>query len=118
MAAKVTLGLRGFGLTCAAKILGVDDEADFESLIRQRFRRQGQSSHGQVRKWSSTRSRAAYFMQVTGMPKYEPLSDFLSGLPKGQKQVTLGFKRVEELLAIPGISEKKWKAIRERVEVK
>jgi competence protein ComEA len=29
-----------------------------------------------------------------------------------------GFKRVEELLAIPGISEKKWKAIRNRVEVK
>jgi competence protein ComEA len=29
-----------------------------------------------------------------------------------------GFKRVEELLAVPGISEKKWKVIRERVEVK
>jgi competence protein ComEA len=29
-----------------------------------------------------------------------------------------GFKRVEELLAIPGISEKKWKAIREKVDVK
>ena len=29
-----------------------------------------------------------------------------------------GFKRVEELLAIPGISEKKWKAIRDQVEVK
>ncbi len=29
-----------------------------------------------------------------------------------------GFKRVEELLAIPGISEKKWKVIKERVEVK
>ena len=28
-----------------------------------------------------------------------------------------GFKRVEELLAIPGISEKKWKVIREKVEV-
>jgi len=28
-----------------------------------------------------------------------------------------GFKRVEELLAVPGISEKKWKAIRGRVEV-
>ena len=28
-----------------------------------------------------------------------------------------GFRRVEELLAIPGISEKKWKAIREKVEV-
>ena len=27
-------------MTRAAKILGVDDEADFESLIRQRFRRQ------------------------------------------------------------------------------
>jgi competence protein ComEA len=29
-----------------------------------------------------------------------------------------GFKRVEELLAIPGISEKKWRVIKERVEVK
>jgi competence protein ComEA len=29
-----------------------------------------------------------------------------------------GFKRVEELLAVPGISEKKWKAIRDQVEVK
>jgi len=29
-----------------------------------------------------------------------------------------GFKRVEELLAIPGISEKKWKAIREKVDVR
>ena len=28
-----------------------------------------------------------------------------------------GFKRVEELLAVPGISEKKWKAIRDKVEV-
>src|SRR5207237_7018559 len=33
-----------------------------------------------------------------GMAKYDPLRDFLNGLPKGQKQVTLGFKRVEELL--------------------
>ena len=29
-----------------------------------------------------------------------------------------GFKRVEELLAVPGISEKKWKSIRDKVEVK
>ena len=29
-----------------------------------------------------------------------------------------GFKRVEELLAIPGISEKKWKVIREKVQVR
>jgi competence protein ComEA len=29
-----------------------------------------------------------------------------------------GFKRVEELLAVPGISEKKWKAIRDKVEVR
>jgi competence protein ComEA len=29
-----------------------------------------------------------------------------------------GFKRVEELLAIPGISERKWKALRDQVEVK
>ena len=29
-----------------------------------------------------------------------------------------GFRRVEELLAIPGISERKWKALREKVEVK
>ncbi len=30
--------------------------------------------------------------------KYDPLRDFLNSLPRGQKQVTLGFKRVEELL--------------------
>src|SRR5258708_37885696 len=35
------------------------------------------------------------------MPKYDPLRSFLDGLPKGQKQVTLGFKRVEELLGEP-----------------
>jgi competence protein ComEA len=29
-----------------------------------------------------------------------------------------GFRRVEELLVVPGISEKKWKAIRDKVEVK
>ena len=29
-----------------------------------------------------------------------------------------GFKRVEELLAVPGISERKWKAILDKVEVK
>jgi len=29
-----------------------------------------------------------------------------------------GFKRVEELLAIPGISQKKWNAIRDKVEVR
>ena len=28
-----------------------------------------------------------------------------------------GFKRIEELLAVPGISEKKWKAIRDKVEI-
>jgi competence protein ComEA len=28
-----------------------------------------------------------------------------------------GFRRVEELLVIPGISEKKWKAIKEKVVV-
>jgi hypothetical protein len=32
------------------------------------------------------------------MAKYDPLRDFLVGLPKSQKQVTLGFKRVEDLL--------------------
>ena len=29
-----------------------------------------------------------------------------------------GFRRIEELLAIPGISEKRWKAIRDKVDVK
>jgi len=29
-----------------------------------------------------------------------------------------GFRRIEELLAIPGISERKWRLIREKVEVK
>jgi competence protein ComEA len=28
-----------------------------------------------------------------------------------------GFKRIEELLAVPGISERKWKAIRDKVSV-
>ena len=28
-----------------------------------------------------------------------------------------GFRRIDELLAIPGISEKKWKAIRDKVEI-
>ena len=28
-----------------------------------------------------------------------------------------GFKRIEELLAVPGISEKRWRAIRDKVEV-
>lgn len=32
------------------------------------------------------------------MPKYDPLRDFLVGLPGAQKQVTLGFRRVEELI--------------------
>lgn len=29
-----------------------------------------------------------------------------------------GFKRIEELLAVPGISEKKWKALREFLVLK
>jgi competence protein ComEA len=29
-----------------------------------------------------------------------------------------GFRRVEELLAVPGISERKWKAIRDKIVVK
>ena len=29
-----------------------------------------------------------------------------------------GFRRIEELLVIPGISERKWKLIKDRVEVK
>ena len=29
-----------------------------------------------------------------------------------------GFRRIEELLAIPGISERKWRLLREKVEVK
>jgi competence protein ComEA len=34
------------------------------------------------------------------------------------RQKSGGFRRVEELLAVPGISERKWKAIRDKVEVK
>ncbi len=30
--------------------------------------------------------------------KYEPLHNFLATLPRGQKQVTLGFSRIEGLL--------------------
>jgi competence protein ComEA len=33
------------------------------------------------------------------------------------RQKNHGFKRLEELLAVPGISEKKWKAIRDKVEI-
>ena len=29
-----------------------------------------------------------------------------------------GFKRVEEVLAVPGISEKKWRAIRDKLEIR
>jgi len=43
-------------------------------------------------------SRALPSQQV---PKYEPLRDFLAGLPRGQKQITLGFARLEELLGDP-----------------
>ena len=35
------------------------------------------------------------------MAKYEPLGAFLGGLPKAQKQITLGFKRIEDLLGEP-----------------
>ena len=35
------------------------------------------------------------------MAKYDPLAAFLAGLPKGQKRVTLGFKRIEDLLGEP-----------------
>ena len=35
------------------------------------------------------------------MAKYEPLRDYLAGLPRGQKQVSLGFKRIEDLLGEP-----------------
>lgn len=35
------------------------------------------------------------------MPKYEPLRDFLAALPRGQKQVILGFRRVEGMLGEP-----------------
>src|SRR5437660_10804727 len=35
------------------------------------------------------------------MSKYDPLRDFLNSLPRGQKQVTLGFKRVETMLGEP-----------------
>jgi hypothetical protein len=35
------------------------------------------------------------------VPKYEPLAAFLGSLPRGQRQVTLGFKRIEALLGEP-----------------
>jgi hypothetical protein len=35
------------------------------------------------------------------MAKYDPLRDFLNGLPRSQKQVTLGFQRLEVLLDDP-----------------
>jgi hypothetical protein len=33
--------------------------------------------------------------------KYDALRDFLAALPKGQKQVTLGFRRIEDLIGEP-----------------
>jgi hypothetical protein len=33
--------------------------------------------------------------------KYAPLGEFLAGLPKSQKQVNLGFARIERLLGEP-----------------
>lgn len=35
------------------------------------------------------------------MAKYDPLRDYLAGLPSGQKRVTLGFGRIEQLLGEP-----------------
>ncbi|HZO33107.1 MAG TPA: hypothetical protein VFH48_44755 [Chloroflexota bacterium] len=35
------------------------------------------------------------------MAKYDPLRDFLAGLPRGQSRATLSFVRVEELLGEP-----------------
>ncbi len=35
------------------------------------------------------------------MAKYDALRDFLAALPRGQKQVTLGFRRIEDLLGEP-----------------
>jgi hypothetical protein len=46
-----------------------------------------------------TGDRATRRLTITlEVAKYEPLREFLAGLPQGQKQVTLGFKRLEELL--------------------
>ncbi len=45
--------------------------------------------------------RSAWLAYAKVDPKYDPLREFLSGLPKGQKQVTLGFRRLEELLGDP-----------------
>lgn len=35
------------------------------------------------------------------MPKYEPLGEFLAGLSRFQKQVTLSFSRIEGLIGEP-----------------
>lgn len=35
------------------------------------------------------------------MAKYDPLHDFLAGLPRAQRQVTLGFARLEQILGEP-----------------
>ena len=35
------------------------------------------------------------------MPKYEPLRDYLASLPTVQRRVSLGFRRLEELLGEP-----------------
>lgn len=35
------------------------------------------------------------------MAKYDPLRDYLAGLPSGQKTVSMGFRRIEQLLGEP-----------------
>jgi hypothetical protein len=59
------------------------------------------------RGWAPRGTRLLRLIRVAGstilckVAKYDPLRAFLDTLPRGQKQVTLGFKRVEELLGEP-----------------
>ncbi len=57
----------------------------------------------------------ASFEQLDALPGIGPV---LAGRIIEFREKRGGFRRVEELLAIPGISERKWQELRKLVEVK
>ena len=57
----------------------------------------------------------ATFEQLDALPGIGPV---LAGRIIEFQEKRGGFRRIEELLAIPGISERKWQELRKLVEVK
>ena len=57
----------------------------------------------------------ATFEQLDALPGIGPV---LAGRIIEFREKRGGFRRIEELLAIPGISERKWQELRKLVEVK